>query len=268
MRSTTLFHRFSRTGVGHLVIWAGLTSIPNLALSALLPVNATPYDRQMRRVHSVLTAPGQPAPGQISLITVNQWMDRLRAIPYEFSPHWKTPGEVNSAASADCKGKALALYRIMRANGAKNLRLVIGKYRAEESGTHAWLEWTIIGGKYVLDPTFNDTAVMVPDPSSMAYVPLFAYEGERKYRAINTAFVTTNSIEHPVPSSNALAYKKPVVSTPQYYSVATSASPNSPTLIYRPTISVQTRSTGRARARHRPANSSRRHQSVHRHSHA
>ena len=40
---------------------------------------------------------------------------------------WKTPNEIAHAPTADCKGKAVALYQRMRENGARNLRLVIGK---------------------------------------------------------------------------------------------------------------------------------------------
>src|SRR6476646_4614823 len=95
----------------------------------------------MLRVQNTLVAPaGSPIDG-LSFALVNEWMMELRAIPYCYSREWKTPLEVEASRAADCKGKAVALYDRMQLNGAANVRLVIGKRRANDSLTHAWLEW-------------------------------------------------------------------------------------------------------------------------------
>jgi predicted transglutaminase-like cysteine proteinase len=107
----------------------------------------------------------------------------LRAIPYRYSPQWKTPAQVNSDVTADCKGKAILLYAKMRANGAKHIRFVIGKRHIADHRTHAWLEWETTKGTYLLDPTFNKAAERVSDYNPARYIPHYAYKGARKYRA-------------------------------------------------------------------------------------
>ena len=119
----------------------------------------------------------------MSLATLNQWMTNLRAIPYRYSPQWKTPGQVHSDAVADCKGKALWLYAILRANGANRVRFVIGKHHVADVRTHAWLEWDTTNGTYLLDPTFNRAVERAEERDPAMYLPHYAYNGPTKYRA-------------------------------------------------------------------------------------
>jgi hypothetical protein len=148
----------------------------------LLTVNATPYDRQMAPIRPVLTASGASS-DRTSLSVVNQWMTDLREIPYQYHLVWKTPSEVESREPADCKGKAVALYRRMKSSGATNVRLVIGKRAPTSRMTHAWLEWETAQGTYVLDPTFNYTATRAEKVGRRSYVPYYAYAGAKKFRA-------------------------------------------------------------------------------------
>src|SRR6266404_7154233 len=101
-----------------------LAVAPCFADPLLLTVNATPYDRQMYRIHEVLAMAGSST-DQTSVGLVNAWMGELRDIPYCYQMLWKTPAEVESRQPADCKGKAVALYQRMKTHGATNLRLVI-----------------------------------------------------------------------------------------------------------------------------------------------
>jgi predicted transglutaminase-like cysteine proteinase len=107
----------------------------------------------------------------------------LRAIPYRYSPQWKTPAQVSLDPVADCKGKAILLYAIMRAHGARHLRFVIGKRHVADQRTHAWLEWNTTKGTFLLDPTFNTSVERVSDYDPARYIPHYAYNGARKYRA-------------------------------------------------------------------------------------
>lgn len=157
----------------------------------LFTVNATPYDRQMTRIRPVLTASQRSSANDVSLGTVNQWMADLRSIPYGYTTHWKTPAEAQSGAPADCKAKAVALYQKMNANGATNVRLVIGKRTAASARTHAWLAWETQGNTYVLDPTFNWTAATSNQVGRRNYQPLYAYAGKKKFRAAS-ALVARN----------------------------------------------------------------------------
>ena len=105
-------------------------------------------------------------------------------MPYQYSPQWKTPAQVNTELAADCKGKAILLYAIMRANGARHVRFVIGKHHIADQRTHAWLEWDTTWGTYLLDPTFNRSVERVGDYDPARYIPHYAYDGAQKYRAI------------------------------------------------------------------------------------
>ena len=119
----------------------------------------------------------------MSLTAINQWITNLRAIPYRYSLEWKTPEQVNSEEAADCKGKAIWLYAILRANGATHVRFVIGKHHAADLRTHAWLEWDTTNGTYLLDPTFNRAVERAGERDPATYLPHYAYDGPYKYRA-------------------------------------------------------------------------------------
>src|SRR3954471_12483542 len=160
-----------------------LSTASCFAASMLLSVNSTPYDHQMNRIRPVL-ASTSPGGGQgLSIAIVNHWMEDLRDIPYGYQLEWKTPEEVETRRPADCKGKAVALYQRMLVNGAKNVRLVIGKRAPTSRMTHAWLVWEANGSSYILDPTFNWMACRSEEIGDRSYVPLYAYAGSKKYRA-------------------------------------------------------------------------------------
>ncbi len=158
-------------------------------------VPATPYDHQMVRVGFTLASRAPEGSYSISSLALNQWMTELRAIPYHYSKCWQTPAEVDDAQATDCKGKAIALYAKMRQNGATNLCLVIGKHHIYDSVTHAWLEWETTAGTFVLDPTFNETPVRAAELDPMIYLPIYAYDGIRKYRVSNVgSFAPTTRV--------------------------------------------------------------------------
>jgi hypothetical protein len=169
-----------------------LSSAACFAQSAFLLVNATPYDHQMNRIQPVLAGKHVARSENLSVGIVNQWIGDLRAIPYGFTPEWKTPAEVNVSSVADCKGKAVALYQKMNQAGAQGVRLVIGKRTPFSRKTHAWLEWSTAGGKFVLDPTINWSAYRVEQVGNGNYVPLYAYSGNHKYRAAVAALYAKN----------------------------------------------------------------------------
>ena len=169
-----------------LVAFLGLTVSSSFADALLFAVSATPYDGQMARIRPVLTASSGDSSNRVSLETVNRWMSGLRAIPYGYTAEWKTPAEAQSGAPADCKAKAVALYEKMRANGATNVRLVIGRRTSSSRVSHAWLAWETDSGSYVLDPTFNWTACLAGRVGKKNYQPLFAYAGMKKFRAAAT----------------------------------------------------------------------------------
>jgi predicted transglutaminase-like cysteine proteinase len=169
----------------------GLMAAPCFADALLLTVSNTPYDRQMTPIHNVLTMTGSSG-DHVSIGLVNAWIGDLRDIPYGYQPMWRTPTEVESRQPADCKGKAVALYQRMKAHGATNVRLVIGKRAPTSRKTHAWIEWETASGSYVLDPTFNYAATSFQKIHRNCYVPLYAYAGSKKFRAATATLVAQN----------------------------------------------------------------------------
>jgi len=169
-----------------------LSSISCFAHSLYLTVSSTPYDKQMTRIRPVLFCKSGGGRQNLSLALVNHWIEDIRAIPYGFTPEWKTPAELESAVVADCKGKAVALYQRMQSHGAEHVHLVIGKRTSISRKTHAWLEWNTDGGTYVLDPTFNWAVCRADQLGNGAYIPFYAYAGSRKYRAAAAALYAKN----------------------------------------------------------------------------
>lgn len=175
-----------------ILILIGLSCASSHGESIFVSVKSTPYDRQMSRIQPILVSGASSDHGQVSLQVVNQWIGGLRSIPYGFTKLWKTPSETQSGEPADCKAKAVALYEKMKANGATDMRLVIGKRTARSRTTHAWVEWQTEDGSYVLDPTINWMAYRSSDLGSSNYVPYYAYAGGRKYRSAQATLVAQN----------------------------------------------------------------------------
>ncbi len=98
----------------------------------------------------------------------------------------------------------------MRQNGATNLWLVIGKHHIYDSVTHAWLEWETTAGTFVLDPTFNETPVRTAELDPMIYLPIYAYDGVRKYRVSNAgSFAPTTRVASGVNDRSRLPLVSP-----------------------------------------------------------
>jgi hypothetical protein len=160
--------------------------------SIFVSVKHTPYDNQMSRIRPILASDKDNGHDNVSLALVNNWIGDLRSIPYGFTKEWKTPAETKSGAPADCKAKAVALYERMQQHGAANVRLVIGKRAASSRSTHAWVEWDTASGSYLLDPTWNWRACKSSDVGRRSYVPYYAFEGTRKFRAAPATLLAQN----------------------------------------------------------------------------
>lgn len=175
-----------------LLAAVGISCASCFGESLFMSVKATPYDIQMTRIRPILVSAKNSTRKNVSLGMVDHWISNLRAIPYGFTRVWKTPEETQSAAAADCKAKAVALYQTMLEHGASNLRLVIGRRTSSSLSTHAWVEWESDAGCYVLDPTINWRAFRKGDLGRRSYVPFYAFEGSKKYRATSATLVAQN----------------------------------------------------------------------------
>lgn len=178
-----------KRSVAAFAVLVALAAVACFGQPVLFEVESTPYDHQMAPVQPVLASVGGFSLQGVSWPIVYGWMNELRGMRYGYSREWKTPAEVEATRIGDCKGKAITLYERLQLNGATNVRFVIGKHRASDWFTHAWVEWDTAAGSYILDPTFNRTATTVRERSAGKYIPLYAYEGALKYRAMNTTLV-------------------------------------------------------------------------------
>lgn len=88
---------------------------------------------------------------------------------------------------------AVAPLSRMKVNGAKNVRLVIGRRAQASRMTHAWLEWKTTNGTDVLDPTLNHSAKRADDIGNRSYVPFYAYAGVEKFRAAGAVVAQNGS---------------------------------------------------------------------------
>jgi hypothetical protein len=151
----------------------------------MIPVSATPYDSQMQPILPILESDssGGTSPG-VTIPQVNRWMRQLHDIPYHYTSSWAGCANVNACGTADCKGKALALYQRMKASGATGLYLMIGLKDSDNSQTHVWLLWKYDGSLYNLDPTFENRAFPKNDFDRSSYRPSYSYSGDSKFSVV------------------------------------------------------------------------------------
>jgi len=123
--------------------------------------------------------PGDAAP---TLEQVNRWVRQLRCVRYEFSNQWKTPDEFRASAAGDCKAKCVSLYYLMKAHGAQNLMLVVGRESISQRGSHAWLIWKNGSQYYILDPTNRSAAMELHGFDAERYIPHYAFSNGGKFR--------------------------------------------------------------------------------------
>jgi hypothetical protein len=97
------------------------------------------------------------AQANITPTEVNRMMRPIHAVPYAYSQSWTDCDKVFERGYGDCKGKSMALYKLMIKSGAENVRFIVG---LKTGLSHAWLQWDCNGTTYVLDPTFYDRAFL------------------------------------------------------------------------------------------------------------
>lgn len=142
------------------------------------PGGATPYDRFMGPVRSLLARLGPRHPDAIE---VRQYMRTGRSFRYAVVDpvNPQTPEMTERLRSGDCKAKSFWLVSKMRDGSA---RFVIGKMRANSKVNHAWVLWQSGGVLYVLDPTIRSDFVSAEKAGPRSWVPLYSYQGNRIYR--------------------------------------------------------------------------------------
>jgi hypothetical protein len=175
---------------------------PDLELLDFVPVDETPFDRELEPVEDALRATYSRAEGEPTMSTVSEWLKEFQSIPSE---------------KASSKTKALVLYIRMRKAGAGDtVAFVIGDIKPF-TGRAGWLLWRKDETTYILNPDapIEKDGRITPDQligTRQSYMPLYAYRGSQKYRTKDTGPRTPWPNEGS-PRSNRPAYWK-VASTP------------------------------------------------------
>jgi predicted transglutaminase-like cysteine proteinase len=161
--------------------------------SKYVAVSATPYDNQMARIRSILNVSVTPGENQLPVWLVDIYVSELRVIPFGSEKVWPTPEEFNLKKTGDGKAKSVALYETMTKKGATVL-LVVGKRAPNSTSKHVWLLWRAEEGVYILDPTFNMTAVRRSEVTGGYYIPYYAYSGGSKLRNTSATFFSAATV--------------------------------------------------------------------------
>lgn len=96
--------------------------------------------------------------------------------------HWQLPEETEGRRAGDCEDKAIWLYVRLIQRGFENTRLVIGKYRINQSDYHAWVAAYLDGKVYILDPTTNNGIWEAQQYPEGFYVPIYSYHKNNRWR--------------------------------------------------------------------------------------
>ena len=142
-------------------------------------VPRTPYDTYLTPVWDVFRKLGGTDPDRA---TVEQLVREGRGFRYVFKKEQpyvpQLPEQTEATKSGDCKAKSLWLASKMN---CRKLRFVIGKARAGDAQSHAWLIWEAPDGWLVLDAT-NYSRALDPDRiSANQLVPTYSYAPGGKY---------------------------------------------------------------------------------------
>jgi len=142
------------------------------------PSQATPYDRYMSPVHSVLSRLGSHKP---SMDEVKKIMLQGRSFRYRMENPYVAamPQKTAQNRCGDCKDKALWLCDQL---GDSDVRFVIGKTEPGIRISHAWVMWKNEGRWWLLDCTLRSAPIPADSLPQNRYIPLYSYSKNTAYR--------------------------------------------------------------------------------------
>lgn len=104
---------------------------------------------------------------------------------------WQDPDVTEKTGIGDCEDLALWLYRELRKNGYRNVRIMVGKFEASEDRHHTWITLPGVGGDdLIVDPALQTRIWKRSDLLQNVYVPLYSFDGVRKYEH---SFINANA---------------------------------------------------------------------------
>ena len=142
------------------------------------PSSATPYDRYMSPVQTVLSHLGSQKP---TMEQVKKIMLQGRSFRYHMDNPYvaATPEKTARTRSGDCKDKALWLCDQL---GDSDVRFVIGKTEPGIRISHAWVMWRNEGRWWLLDCTLRSAPIPADSLPQNRYIPLYSYGKNSTYR--------------------------------------------------------------------------------------
>ena len=101
--------------------------------------------------------------------------------------NWQSAKETEERHAGDCEDKAIWLFTRLINNGYYNVRLVVGRYRSLDSQLHVWVICSDKeGNTCLLDPSIQKRVWYLIGIDSDFYKPLYAYDGQNRYKYFAT----------------------------------------------------------------------------------
>lgn len=163
------------------LIFSSFTALAGFDLGT--PSAATPYDRYMTPVRTVLSTVGSQ---DASMDEVRKLMVQGRNFRYRMTNPYVAamPAHTAKTRSGDCKDKALWLCNQL---GSEDVRFVIGKTEAGIRINHAWVMWRNEGRWWLLDCTLKRAPIAADTIPTGQYIPLYSYSKNGTYRHAATS---------------------------------------------------------------------------------
>jgi len=142
------------------------------------PTGRTPYDAYLGPVWSVL----KNLSGKADTDLAAQLVREGHAFRYSYNkdqPYMpQTPEQTEASKSGDCKAKSLWVASKLNDRG---VRFVIGKAKAGQSMSHAWLIWNGPEGWTILDATLYSSPLQPERLSPSQFVPIYSFAPSGKF---------------------------------------------------------------------------------------
>lgn len=152
------------------------------------------YLRQAHRFNYKEDTPSIARVRTVSTSTAGIYTGISSPLGYDY---WQLPEETERLGTGDCEDKAIWLYIRLLERGYTNIRLVVGKYRADKEIYHVWVNLYVTApGKdgmveqkvYILDPTMDSKPWPAKSFPAGYYLPLYSFYKSQRW-------------VHPVPPS-------------------------------------------------------------------
>ncbi len=117
-------------------------------------------------------------------LTVEQIFGKAITFQYkqDNADQWQDPDITERTMTGDCEDMAVWLYRELKRNGYRRVRIMIGKFESGDSTHHAWVTLPASSANdLILDPALQRRVWKRSDLLQKLYVPAYSFDGSNKY---------------------------------------------------------------------------------------